>query len=246
MKCGRPLPGAPPPGALDEEEDDNADAQPTDAMGSVTTVVASGDRGPAFPLALSGTTAVGRLEGDISIDSDRYMSPTHFEVRGSKGQVIARDLSSLNGTFLRIRKPALIGNKNVLLVGHQLLRVRRVRPSAPKVHQDGTVRRGYAARAAAWALEQLGPDGQVRDVHHIGPAGCTIGRSRGDLRFPMDTFLSAEHTRLEPTDKRLKLADAESANGTWLRLEMPYGLQPDDQLMAGFTIFRFHLPKTWT
>jgi len=212
-------------------------------MGSVTTIVASGDRGPAFPLALSGTTLVGRQEGDITFEGDRYMSPRHLQLKGSQGQLIVTDLDSLNGTFLRIRKPALVGSKNVLLVGHQVLRIRRVQPAGPSLDDGGTVRRGSAVRATEWALEQLGSDGAVRDVHHLGPTGCSIGRSRGDLRYPMDTFLSTEHTRLELAKKRLKVSDNGSANGTWLRLEMPYALQPDDELMAGFTILHFHLPK---
>ena len=239
--CGRQLGLAAPVAAPPRREG----AEPTDAMGSVTTIVASGDRGPAFPLALSGTTLVGRSEGDITFASDRYLSPRHFELQGSQGQIVVRDLGSHNGTFLRIRKPALVGARNLLLVGHQLLRVRQVKPVGPSVDASDTVLRGSAVRATEWALEQLGPDGQVRDVHHLGPTGCTVGRSRGDIRYPLDTFLSTEHTRLELANRRLKVSDLGSANGTWLRLEMPYALQPDDELMAGFTILHFHLPKTF-
>jgi hypothetical protein len=74
--------------------------EPTDAMGSISTILPSGDRGPNFPLTLAGETAIGRTSGDITFKSDRYLSPKHLEVKAVGDRIIARDLDSLNGTYL--------------------------------------------------------------------------------------------------------------------------------------------------
>lgn len=219
-------------------------ADPTDAMGSVTTILSTGDRGPTFPLALAHRTTVGRSGTDMAFKQDRYLSPTHCEIQGTDAGVMIRDLGSVNGTFLRLKQPASVGEGGCVILGHQVLRVRSVRPAAPQVGGDGTVLRGSAARATGWALEQLDASGAVRDVFHLPPTGCSIGRQVGDLRFPMDTFVSTEHVKLTPEADRLTVTDLNSSNGTWLRLGSPYLLRDGDQVLAGFTILHFHLPKT--
>ncbi len=216
---------------------------PTDAMGSVTTILSTGDRGPTFPLAFSHRTTVGRDSSDMTFKQDRYLSPTHCEIQGTDAGVMLRDLGSTNGTFLRLKQPASVGEGGCLILGHQVLRVRTVRPAAPQVVTDGTVLHGSAARATGWALEQLDASGAVRDVFHLPPQGCSVGRQVGELRFPMDTFVSTEHVRLTPEGDRLTVTDLNSSNGSWLKLTSPYVLRDGDEVLAGFTILHFHLPK---
>jgi len=215
----------------------------TDAMGSVTTILSTGDRGPTFPVALMGRTTIGRTNCDMNFKQDRYLSPVHGEIQGSEVGAMLRDLGSCNGTFVRMRQPASVADGGSIIIGHQVLRARSVRPPVPQVEQDGTVLRGSAARATVWAIEQLDASGSVRDVFHLPPQGAVIGRRAGDLCFPMDAFVSTEHVRLEGEGERLVVTDLNSNNGTWIRLVSPYLLKDGDEVLVGFTILHFHLPR---
>ena len=217
-------------------------ADPTDPMGSITTMRPTGERGPTFPLALFGTTTIGRTDADVAFSEDRYISPRHVELEGGGEGVMLRDAGSVNGTFLRLRQPATVSNGCVLLLGRQVLRVRCEEPAAPQIAADGTCTLGSAARAATWAVEQVASSGRVRDVFHLPPAGCLVGRDRGDLRFPQDTFVSGEHTSMLPKGAKLEVRDLGSANGTWIRLASPYRLRKVDEVIVGLTILHFHVP----
>lgn len=46
---------------------------------------------------------IGRLEGDVVISWDPYLSPRHLRLELRSGVVVARDLGTVNGTFVRVR-----------------------------------------------------------------------------------------------------------------------------------------------
>jgi pSer/pThr/pTyr-binding forkhead associated (FHA) protein len=63
-------------------------------------VARDGGEGPSYPLGES--TDVGRLEGNIVIADDRYISPRHARITLRGGAFFLRDLESTNGVFVRI------------------------------------------------------------------------------------------------------------------------------------------------
>lgn len=215
----------------------------TDAMGSITTTLSDGRQGPTFPLALIGATRVGRTDCDITFEQDRYLSPEHCTIEGSVRTMTVTDSGSLNGTFLRLRPRATLGDGSVFVFGHQVMRVRAIKPATAQVEEDGTLRRGTATKPTLWALEQLDTSGGIRDVRHLPLTGTTVGRQVGDLRFPKDTFVSTEHLHLAPSPEGLEVTDLRSSNGTWRRLTEAQSIKDDDQLLVGYTILRFHLPQ---
>ncbi len=91
--------------------------------------------------------------------------------------------------------------------------------------------------AGSAKLIQLEQSGKQRSVHEIG-AGLVIG-SQGDLAFPDDEFLSAEHARVAFRGNRLYVTDLGSRNGSFVRVQSPEVLVHDDVFLMGRQVFRF-------
>lgn len=68
-------------------------------------------------------TLFGRSKGAYTFPEDHYMSTTHARMKLQNGQYFLEDLGSRNGTFMRIRKRALVGDRDTLMIGRKLLRV---------------------------------------------------------------------------------------------------------------------------
>jgi class 3 adenylate cyclase/pSer/pThr/pTyr-binding forkhead associated (FHA) protein len=68
-------------------------------------------------------TSFGRAKGTYTFPNDLYMSTAHARIIAKGEHYLVEDLSSTNGTFLRIRKRVLTHDGDTLLIGKQLLRV---------------------------------------------------------------------------------------------------------------------------
>lgn len=78
-------------------------------------------------LALSEQPAtVGKNDdNDLPLDRDLYVSRRHLQVHVQDGQVVAEDLGSSNGTFLRLKAATPLAEGDELVVGKTVLRVER-------------------------------------------------------------------------------------------------------------------------
>ena len=69
---------------------------------------------------------LGREGADISFPDDEFVSRRHLVLRrtveGTSVRLLAEDLGSSNGTFLRAREPVLLTHGDLLRLGDQLLR----------------------------------------------------------------------------------------------------------------------------
>jgi pSer/pThr/pTyr-binding forkhead associated (FHA) protein len=63
-------------------------------------IARDGGEGPGYPLGEA--VDIGRLEGNILIGDDRYVSPRHARIQMRGGAYYLRDLGSTNGVFVRI------------------------------------------------------------------------------------------------------------------------------------------------
>ncbi len=63
-------------------------------------IARDGGEGPSYPVGE--TTDIGRLEGNVVIGDDRYISPRHARIALRSGSFFLRDLESVNGVFVRI------------------------------------------------------------------------------------------------------------------------------------------------
>ena len=63
-------------------------------------IARDGGEGPGYPLGEA--VDIGRIEGNILIGDDRYVSPRHARIQVRGGAHYLRDLGSTNGVFVRI------------------------------------------------------------------------------------------------------------------------------------------------
>ncbi len=70
-----------------------------------------------------GENVLGRTRGTINFPEDAYLSGQHARIKCADGKFVLEDMQAVNGTFVGIREPATLIDGDILLIGHQLLRV---------------------------------------------------------------------------------------------------------------------------
>jgi pSer/pThr/pTyr-binding forkhead associated (FHA) protein len=186
-----------------------------------------------------GEAVVGRGDADISFPDDAFMSPLHARLDMRDGRLHLRDLGSRNGTWVFIDHPERLNDGDLILVGAQLIRFRRLGYPAPHPPEaDATRRMGSSIPAADVAvIEQLRADGSVRDVLHLSPGrSVTIGRETG-VDLPRDSTMSRRHA-----DIRSRAASSSSTtnsrNGVAVGVRGERALNAEQRLLVGTQILR--------
>jgi pSer/pThr/pTyr-binding forkhead associated (FHA) protein len=186
-------------------------------------------------------TSIGRVEADIAFHDDPFISPIHaqFSVRG--GEIYVRDLGSRNGTWVFIEEPYVMQDGDLLLIGSQVLRFRRLGYPGPQPPEhDQTRRLGSSTPGADIAsLTQLRGDGSARDVLHLSPGrDVVLGREQGDWVFPYDLSMSGRHAEIRSHDADFVVVDAGSRNGVGVAVRGEQRLHPGARLLMGDRILR--------
>ena len=96
-----------------------------------------------------------------------------------------------------------------------------------------------AEKPAAPNLKLITEGGEVGDSFTLDRQKTTIGRSRADITFPHDGFMSGLHARIVERDGRYYLVDENSRNGTFIRIHEEIELKPGDMLIVGKQVFKF-------
>jgi pSer/pThr/pTyr-binding forkhead associated (FHA) protein len=247
----------------------------TFSLGSPATAMANrprlvliardGGEGPSYSVA--DATDIGRTEGNIVVNDDRYVSPRHARIVLRNGGFHLRDLGSTNGIFLRIPFSAdgasdanpeqTLGDQELFLVGQQVLRfevVKHAEEGFGVASDNGTLLFGTPAAPRFARLSQRTVEGVVRDVYHLRKSETVIGRESGDIVFTDDPFLSRRHAVLRvhgatggsKGPRRFTLADLGSSNGTFLQIREEVRLRAGDHFRIGQQLFRFDLDSTRT
>lgn len=190
-------------------------------------------------------TTIGRGEGDIRFPDDPFMSPLHAKLSWEDSKLMARDLGSRNGTWVFLEEPYRLTEGDVLLIGSQIIRFRRLGypgPYAPEV--DATKRMGSLTPSADIAsLTQLRADGSARDVIQLSPGrDLLIGRERGDWTFPYDPSMSAQHALVRSEDADFVVVDAGSRNGIAVAARGAMPLKDGSRILAGDKLLRIEIP----
>jgi len=158
---------------------------------------------------------------------------------------VVRDLGSRNGTWVFLEEPYRLMDGDLLLVGSQVLRFRRLGypgPHAPEA--DATKRMGSLIPSADIAsLTQLRSDGSARDVIHLSPGrDVLIGRERGEWLFPYDPSMSGQHAVIRSEDADFVVVDAGSRNGVALAARGAMPLKHQSKILVGDKLMRLELP----
>jgi pSer/pThr/pTyr-binding forkhead associated (FHA) protein len=219
------------------------------------TAVLSAQRGSAPRLALlddagkavksftldSGEAVVGRADADIRFPDDVYLSPVHAQLCIRGGNLYVRDLGSRNGTWVFLDAPCKLCDGDLMLIGSQILRFRRLGYPGPHPPEaDATRRTGSLTPSADIAiLAQLRADGSVRDTMHLSPGrNILIGREAGDWVFPYDLTMSGRHAEIRSEDSEFVMADAGSRNGVAISVRGERMLSVGQRVLVGDRILR--------
>ena len=190
-------------------------------------------------------TTIGRGEGNVQFPDDAFMSPLHAKLSWEDSKLMARDLGSRNGTWVFLEEPHRLTEGDLLLIGSQIVRFRRLGypgPHAPEV--DATRRMGSLTPAADIAsLTQLRADGSARDVIQLSPGrDLLIGREKGDWIFPYDPSMSAQHALVRSEDADFVVVDAGSRNGIALAARGAMPLKDGSRILVGDKLLRIEIP----
>lgn len=188
-----------------------------------------------------GDAVIGRADADITFPDDHFLSPLHTRLDLRAGRLWARDLGSRNGTWVFIEEPTQLADCNLMLIGSQLIRFRRLGYPGPHPPEaDATRRMGSSTPTADVAvLEQLRSDGSVRDMLHLSPGrSVTLGREVGDWIFPYDSTMSRRHAEIRSEGSEFFVHDAGSRNGVAMAVTGERALNPGQRILVGNQILR--------
>lgn len=191
------------------------------------------------------STTIGRSEGDIRFPEDQFLSPLHAKLTWEEGGLFVRDLGSRNSTWVFLEEPYRLSDGDLILIGSQVLRFRRLGYPGPHATEaDATKRMGSMTPSADIAsLTQLRTDGSSRDVIQLSPGrDVHIGRERGDWIFPYDPSMSAQHATVRSEDADFVLVDDHSRNGVAIAARGAMSLRHGSRIMVGDKLLRIELP----
>jgi pSer/pThr/pTyr-binding forkhead associated (FHA) protein len=187
-----------------------------------------------------GVAVIGRVDADITFD-DVYLSPLHARLELREGELWLRDLGSRNGTWTFIEAPTRLADGDIVLIGSQMVRFRRLGYPGPHPPEaDATLRMGSLTPSSDVAvLEQLRADGSVRDSFHLSPARTVmLGRESGDWVFPYDQTMSGRHAEIRSEEAEFYVHDVESRNGVALAVRGERALRKGQRILLGDQVLR--------
>ena len=190
-------------------------------------------------------TTIGRQDGDIRFPEDAFLSPLHAKLSWEQDTLVVRDLGSRNGTWVFLEEAHRLLDGDLLLIGSQVIRFRRLGyPGPHPPDADATKRMGSLSPSADIAsLTQLRSDGSVRDVIQLSPGrDVAIGREQGDWVFPYDPSMSARHALVRSEDADFVVMDANSRNGIALAARGDMTLRDQSRILVGDKLLRIEIP----
>jgi len=213
--------------------------------GRLVTIARDGAEGATYPLA-GDSVDIGREEGTVLLREDGYVSPRHLRLVRREHGWYAKDLGSLNGIYLRLRKPHALLDGDLLLVGLQVLRFEAVRDAEQgfgPATQHGTLLFGSPMLPRYGRLCERTVEGVTRNVFYLHRDETIIGRESGDVVFTDDPFMSRRHLsiRLDGATATFTATDLGSSNGTYIAVRGEFPLGHGDFLRIGQHLFRVDL-----
>ncbi|MGH7753891.1 MAG: FHA domain-containing protein, partial [Gemmatimonadales bacterium] len=189
-------------------------------------------------------TTIGREDADVRFPDDPYLSPIHVKLSFEKDQLLIRDLGSRNGTWVFLEEPYRLQDGDLILVGSQVIRFRRLGYPGPFTPDaDATRRMGSLIPSADIAsLTQLRSDGSARDVTHLSPGrDVTIGREAGDWVFSYDPSMSGAHATIRSEDADFVVIDRGSRNGVAIAARGEMVIKKGSRVLVGDKLLRVDL-----
>jgi pSer/pThr/pTyr-binding forkhead associated (FHA) protein len=218
---------------------------PSDVTGRLVTIARDGAEGASYPL-VGEQLDIGREEGNILLREDAYVSPRHLRLARREDGWYAKDLGSVNGIYLRLRRSHALLDGDLLLIGLQVLRFEAVRDAEQgfgPATQHGTLLFGSPMLPRYARLCERTVEGVTRNVFYLHRDETIIGRESGDVVFTDDPFMSRRHVsiRLDGATATFTATDLGSSNGTYVAVRGETALGHGDFLRVGQHLFRVDL-----
>jgi len=196
---------------------------------------------------VEGQTSIGRQGCDMTYADDGLLSPRHATVEVREGRVYLKDSDSLNGTFIKQRVDSELAPGDIFLLGRDLFRFNTQAldanqtpiPNQTTAYVVGAPRLQKGPVTAR--LEHIQLDGQVIEEFGLEKPETTIGRTRGDLVFKADPYMSGIHARVVAQPGRFLLQDLKSKNGVYRRIRQQVELKDGDEFFLGEQLFRMQI-----
>ncbi len=189
-------------------------------------------------------TTIGRQGADIEFPDDLFLSPRHALLNFVDGRLTVQDLGSRNRTWHFLEAPHRLRDGDLVLIGSQVIRFRRLGYPGPNPPEaDQTRRMGSLVPSADIALlTQLRSDGSERDIIHLSPGrNITIGRDEGDWLFGFDPSLSGLHAQIRSEDADFVIVDAGSRNGVAIAVRDDVELGDGSRILVGDRMLRVEI-----
>jgi pSer/pThr/pTyr-binding forkhead associated (FHA) protein len=174
------------------------------------------------------------------------VSPRHLRLVRREDGWYAKDLGSVNGIYLRLRRAHALLDGDLLLIGLQVLRFEAVRDAEQgfgPATQHGTLLFGSPMLPRYARLCERTVEGVTRNVFYLHRDETIIGRESGDVVFTDDPFMSRRHVsvRLDGATATFTATDLGSSNGTYVAVRGETPLGHGDFLRVGQHLFRVDL-----
>jgi pSer/pThr/pTyr-binding forkhead associated (FHA) protein len=195
-------------------------------------------------------TTIGRADCDVSYASDALLSPRHASIGVREGKLLLKDLGSQNGTFIKQRQDTELLPGDVFLIGRELFRFKtqsldetpdqnstmgtQVMTGAPKLQRGPVTSK----------LERIQLSGDVVEEFSLDKPETTLGRSKGDLVFKNDPYMSGTHARIVAQPGRFILQDLKSRNGVYRRIRAEAEMTDGDEFFLGEQLLRVQIKSS--
>lgn len=187
---------------------------------------------------------VGR-QGHLTFPEDRFVSPRHANLFYRDGRLVVRDEGSVNGVYVRVRGSVDVQAGDMFLAGEEVFRIDATPKASDHPDADGTYFWSSPKRPSPFRIAQILQGGAVGNVVCSKESGIAIGREGGEMNYPTDVYMSANHCKVEadPSGSKLVLTDLNSRNGTYLRLRAERELGHGDYIFIGKKILRVEVTQ---
>lgn len=193
------------------------------------------------PIGANGLN-IGRSSSSSHFPFLNSMAVRHLRLTYDGPQLLAEDLGSLNGVFVKISGPVELTDRTRIRVGSQVIEFRTAEtlPAAPTAY-SGEGEEFLSSDVVPIAyLDMIRPDNTVGLRFPLTKTTeTTLGRQpRSEIALSGEEWVSALHAAVYVENGRFLVVDKDSRNGTFLQIRQPTPLKNGDILLVGRAFLR--------